>query len=141
MTELCTQRDLNCLSDPDRSTRKRALEKITKEAQARSSSFTTDEVTQNLDLLHKPLLKCIKDPAEKCRELSVIILGTLIPLAKASDVEAIAGEVRVRCLLTLARDARSTPLAAKCSPQTPCRFQWILWGISRVMLGGCATDI
>ena len=93
MTELATQRDLNCLSDPDRGTRKRALEKISKDVQARGGSFAADSVKQNLDLLHKPLLKCIKDPAEKCRELSVTILGALIPLASAADVEAIAGEV------------------------------------------------
>jgi hypothetical protein len=48
---------------------------------------------QNLEVLHKPLLKCVKDPAEKCRELSVTILAALLPLATSKDVEAIAGEV------------------------------------------------
>ena len=118
MVELCTQRDLNCLSDPDRSTRKRALEKISKDAQARGSKLSADEVKENLDLLHKPLLKCIKDPAEKCREQSVIILGTLMPLAKASDVEAIAGEVRarVRCLSMLILRQRAPRTAfARCT--------------------------
>jgi len=102
MGDLCTQRDLNCLSDPDRNTRKRALEKISKDVQARSGKpdFTADVVKHNLDLLHKPLLKCVKDPAEKCRELSITILGALVPLATAADVAAIAGEVRAVVLST-----------------------------------------
>ena len=96
MLEICTQRDLNCLSDPDRNTRKRALEKISKDVNAHvgKPDFTPDVVKSNLDLLHKPLLKCVKDPAEKCRELSVTILAALVPLVSAKDVEAIAGEVR-----------------------------------------------
>jgi hypothetical protein len=110
MTELATQRDLNCLSDPDRGTRKRALEKISKDVQARGGSFAADSVKQNLDLLHKPLLKCIKDPAEKCRELSVTILGALIPLASAADVEAIAGEV---CFVRVPRSCCHTPASCR----------------------------
>ena len=96
MVEICTQRDLNCLSDPDRNTRKRVLEKISKDVNAHvgKPDFTPDVVKSNLDLLHKPLLKCVKDPAEKCRELSVTILAALVPLVTAKDVEAIAGEVR-----------------------------------------------
>jgi hypothetical protein len=120
MAELCTQRDLNCLSDPDRSTRKRALEKISKDVQARKGKpdFTPDLVKQNLDLLHKLLLKTMKDPAEKCRELSVTILGTLVPLVTAKDVDAIAGEVRA-CL------GPNEPLPSPGTPRvcfttTPC---------------------
>ena len=95
MGELCTQRDLNCLADPDRSTRKRTLEKLAKDVAAGAGKpvFTAEFVKRNLDLLHKPLLKCVRDPAEKCRELSVTILSALLPLVNAADVEAVAGEV------------------------------------------------
>jgi len=94
MGELCTQRDLNCLADPDRSTRKRTLEKLAKDVAAGAGKpvFTAELVKRNLDLLHKPLLKCVRDPAEKCRELSVTILSALLPLVNAADVEAVAGE-------------------------------------------------
>lgn len=121
MTELCTQRDLNCLSDPDRSTRKRALEKISKDVQARKGKpdFTPDVVKQNLDLLHKPLLKTIKDPAEKCRELSVTILGALMPLVTAKDVEAIAGEVRT----CLGPNLPPPPQSRRASASPPHRAQ------------------
>lgn len=119
MAEICTQRDLNCLSDPDRNTRKRALEKISKDVQARSGKpdFTADVVKHNLDLLHKPLLKCIKDPAEKCRELSITILAALIPLVTAADVAAIAGEVRSH------PSPRARPQRAASKPTTP---PWVL---------------
>jgi hypothetical protein len=46
MAELCTQRDLNCLSEPDRSMRKGTLEKILKGVQSRAGKpdFTADLV-------------------------------------------------------------------------------------------------
>ena len=82
---LFTQRDLNCLSDPDRSTRKRALEKIHKElgTLAKKPADFTPEVAQiSLEHLHKLLVKCMRDPTEKCRELSVMILAALFPLVQ-----------------------------------------------------------
>ncbi|EKX47279.1 hypothetical protein GUITHDRAFT_162678 [Guillardia theta CCMP2712] len=81
---LFTQRDLNCLSDPDRSTRKRALEKILKESQNLSSSsgWTGEALGKDFELLHPHLLRCLKDQAEKCREISANILNALFPLLK-----------------------------------------------------------
>ena len=71
------------------------LEKLAKDVAAGAGKpvFTAELVKRNLDLLHKPLLKCVRDPAEKCRELSVTILSALLPLVNAADVEAVAGEV------------------------------------------------
>lgn len=114
MVEICTQRDLNCLSDPDRNTRRRALEKILKDVIARvgKHDFTPEVVKSNLDLLHKPLLKCVKDPAEKCRELSVTILAMLVPLVIAKDVEAIAGEVHPSPAVCLHVDAGCRPASS-----------------------------
>jgi len=82
---LYTQRDLNCLSDPDRSTRKRTLEKISKDLGSlakKPAEFTPEVAHKSLDDLHKPLLKCMRDQAEKCREISVMILASLFPLVK-----------------------------------------------------------
>uniref|UniRef100_A0A7S0EVG8 TOG domain-containing protein n=1 Tax=Hanusia phi TaxID=3032 RepID=A0A7S0EVG8_9CRYP len=81
---LFTQRDLNCLSDPDRSTRKRALEKILKEAQRLNvnTAGACEALAKDFLLLHAHLLRCLKDQAEKCRELAANILNVLFPLLK-----------------------------------------------------------
>ncbi|KAE8579491.1 hypothetical protein XENTR_v10024068 [Xenopus tropicalis] len=65
-------RHLNCLNDENKMTRKRALAAIQKEAMnERLSSAVLQDVF--LELL-KPLLRCLSDPMEKCRELSVQII-------------------------------------------------------------------
>ncbi|XP_075035743.1 dynein axonemal assembly factor 5 [Mixophyes fleayi] len=66
-------RHLNCLHDDNKSTRKRALAAIQKEAEdKRLSSAVLQEVFGEL---LKPLLKCLSDPMERCRELAVLILS------------------------------------------------------------------
>ncbi|XP_063790584.1 dynein axonemal assembly factor 5 isoform X2 [Pseudophryne corroboree] len=65
-------RHLNCLSDDNKSTRKRALVAIQQEAEdKRLSSGVLQEVFREL---LKPLLRCLADPMERCRELAVQIL-------------------------------------------------------------------
>jgi hypothetical protein len=62
------QRDVNCLSDPDRTTRRRALTKLDKvlvqEPQDRAllSAYL-------VNTLAAPLVQLLSDPVEKCREL------------------------------------------------------------------------
>ncbi|XP_075686390.1 dynein axonemal assembly factor 5 isoform X2 [Rhinoderma darwinii] len=66
-------RHLNCLNDDNKSTRKRALASIQKEVEdKRLSSGVLQEVFREL---LKPLLKCLSDPMEKCREIAIHILS------------------------------------------------------------------
>jgi hypothetical protein len=68
------QRDVNCLSDPDRTTRRRALTKLEKvlvqEPQGRALLST-----YLINTLAAPLVQLLSDPVEKCRELGS---GTLV---------------------------------------------------------------
>ena len=64
------QRDINSLSDDNRGTRKRALEKITKEVFSKAK-FSAAVLQVTFEEILKPILKLFSDPTEKCRELSV----------------------------------------------------------------------
>ncbi|XP_056391895.1 dynein axonemal assembly factor 5 [Hyla sarda] len=65
-------RHLNCLNDENKSTRRRALASIQKEAEDRRlSSGALQEVFGEL---LKPLLLCLSDPMEKCREIAIQVL-------------------------------------------------------------------
>nr|XP_006637054.1 PREDICTED: dynein assembly factor 5, axonemal [Lepisosteus oculatus] len=69
-------RHLNCLNEANKHTRKRALESIRAETfDKRLSSGVLQEV---FDCLLKPLLKCLSDPAERCRECAVSMIGDFI---------------------------------------------------------------
>ncbi|XP_043945620.1 dynein axonemal assembly factor 5 [Protopterus annectens] len=69
-------RYLNCLNDDNKSNRKRALENIRKEIVDRVLSASA---AQDLfEELLKPLLKCLADPMEKCRELALQMLSDLM---------------------------------------------------------------
>lgn len=62
-------RHLNCLNEDNKATRKRALDSIRKETVDRGlSSSVLQEV---FSALLKPLLKCLSDPMERCRETSI----------------------------------------------------------------------
>ncbi|XP_063284965.1 dynein axonemal assembly factor 5 [Pelobates fuscus] len=64
-------RHLNCLNDDNKFTRRKALGAIQQEAQdKRLSSVALQEVFGEL---LKPLLRCLSDPMEKCRELATQI--------------------------------------------------------------------
>ncbi|MEE6498266.1 hypothetical protein FKM82_003023 [Ascaphus truei] len=66
-------RHLNGLKDHNKSTRRRALSAIQQEAgDKRLSSAGLQEVFGEL---LKPLLRCLADPMEKCRELATHIIG------------------------------------------------------------------
>lgn len=80
---LFTQRDLNCLADPDKNTRKRALEKIHSELTAlirKRDGITAEQAQEYQTTLLTLLLKGFKDSAEKCRELSVGIMASFLPV-------------------------------------------------------------
>ena len=65
------QRDVNCIGDDNRSTRKRALERLRKETVGHSPPYSSAQLQGILEFLIKPLLKAFSDPVEKCRELAI----------------------------------------------------------------------
>ncbi|KAM8960244.1 dynein axonemal assembly factor 5 [Pelodytes ibericus] len=66
-------RHLNCLNDDNKSTRRRALGAILQQAEDKKlSSGVLQEVFGEL---LKPLLRCLSDPMEKCRELAIQVIA------------------------------------------------------------------
>lgn len=67
-------RHLNCLTDDNRNTRKRAIEGIKKETLLKNPALSSSVLEGVFDEILKPLLKILSDPVEKCRELSIGVL-------------------------------------------------------------------
>ncbi|EDV28055.1 uncharacterized protein TRIADDRAFT_53253 [Trichoplax adhaerens] len=76
------QRDINCLEDDDRSTRKRAIEKISSETVGRRDQLNQDELQDLFKAIIKPLLKRFSDPVEKCRQLSIKLTSSFLSKVK-----------------------------------------------------------
>lgn len=69
-------RHLNCLNEDNKSTRKRAIELIKRETIDKGlSSSVLQEV---FVAILKPLLKCLSDPMERCRETALTIITEFI---------------------------------------------------------------
>lgn len=69
-------RHLNCLNEDNKASRKRALEQIKRETvDKRLSSSVLQEV---FSALLKPLLKCLSDPMERCRETAIAVITEFI---------------------------------------------------------------
>uniref|UniRef100_A0AAQ6A8Y3 TOG domain-containing protein n=1 Tax=Amphiprion ocellaris TaxID=80972 RepID=A0AAQ6A8Y3_AMPOC len=65
-------RHLNCLNEDNKATRRRALELIRRDTLDRAlSSGVQQEV---FSALLQPLLRCLSDPMEKCRETSIAMI-------------------------------------------------------------------
>ncbi|KAL6475991.1 hypothetical protein MHYP_G00144900 [Metynnis hypsauchen] len=73
----CLARHLNCLHEDNKSTRKRALDSIRRETLA-NKGLSSSELQEVFAGLLKPLLKCLSDPAERCRETAVQMIGDFI---------------------------------------------------------------
>lgn len=71
------QRDINCLSDGNKMTRRRSLEKIQKEI-FQNSLLSATELDLVFRQLIKPLLTLYSFPVDKCRELSIKIVTEFI---------------------------------------------------------------
>ena len=69
------QRDVNCLSDDNRTTRRRALERLRKETILHHPNYPPSVLQALLDFMLKPLLRALSDPTEKCRELAIALLA------------------------------------------------------------------
>jgi len=59
------------LSDENRNTRKRAIERLRRATVDAAGSLSKGELQETLEILIKHLLKSFSDPVEKCRELSI----------------------------------------------------------------------
>lgn len=69
-------RHLNCLNEDNKATRKRALEQIKRETVDKGlSSSVLQEV---FSAVLKPLLKCLSDPMERCRETAIAVITEFI---------------------------------------------------------------
>ncbi|XP_076838307.1 dynein axonemal assembly factor 5 [Brachyhypopomus gauderio] len=74
-------RHLNCLNEDNKTTRKRAIEAIKKETIDKGlPSAVLQEV---FGCVLKPLLKCLWDPVERCRDAAVQMIGHFIRCASA----------------------------------------------------------
>ena len=86
---LVAQRDLNCLADDNRQTRKRALTKLG----ALPSAGHAPEVLAPVwsELLRTPITKLFADPVEKNRELAITLTSDLFAVVPdATIVESLA---------------------------------------------------
>ncbi|PWA33847.1 hypothetical protein CCH79_00018724 [Gambusia affinis] len=69
-------RHLNSLNEDNKATRKRALELIRKETV--NKGLPSGILQEVFSSLLKPLLKCLSDPTEKCRETTIAIITEFI---------------------------------------------------------------
>lgn len=72
------QRDINCLGEDNMGVRLQSMQKLERILVGRIDSLSTDIIDGAADALLKPLLKRMKDKSEKCRELAVRILMSLV---------------------------------------------------------------
>jgi len=81
------QRDVNCLSDADRTTRKRALAKLATTVAALASD--AEALTALWErLLRAPLLRLLADPVEKNRELAIALTASVLAALLAEPLLA-----------------------------------------------------
>lgn len=80
------QRDINCLVEDNLAVRQKSLQKLERLLVHQIDGLSTDIIDAVTDALLKPLLKRLKDKSEKCRELAVKILSSLIE--NTSDLSA-----------------------------------------------------
>ena len=72
------QRDMNLLSESSLTVRANSLKKLHRAIVEHKDDLATDIIDGCLDELLKPLLKRLVDKSEKCRELSILILQSLV---------------------------------------------------------------
>ncbi|XP_059204870.1 dynein axonemal assembly factor 5-like [Centropristis striata] len=69
-------RHLNCLNEDNKATRKRALELIRRETVEKG--LCSSVLQEVFSALLKPLLKCLSDPMERCRETAITMITEFI---------------------------------------------------------------
>jgi dynein assembly factor 5 len=86
---LTVRRDINCLSEADRITRKKAAERLQKSLLSGAKVKQEFVVRLFLEELHKPLVRMLGDQAEKCRELSLAMMPQFVDMLEMADLENI----------------------------------------------------
>lgn len=69
-------RHLNCLNEDNRTARKKTLETIKKETI--DKNLSSDVLQEIFSILLKPLLKCLSDPMDRCRETAIATVTEFI---------------------------------------------------------------
>ncbi|XP_002740361.1 dynein axonemal assembly factor 5-like [Saccoglossus kowalevskii] len=71
-------RQINCLSDDNRTTRRRGIDGIRKATLGKEPPLEKEILKEVLNHIVKSILKCFSDPVEKCRELAIHFIGDYI---------------------------------------------------------------
>ena len=79
-------RHINCLSEENRNTRKRAVEGIRKETTLKKPGLEASVIQGVLAEIIKPVLKILSDPVEKCRELTILFLTESVGCLEKAEV-------------------------------------------------------
>jgi dynein assembly factor 5, axonemal len=77
------QRDINRMSDSDRMTRKRGLQKLLDELPWKSGKQRGELEKMIAKNILLPLIEGLSDPVEKCRELSISLLASSLTVMRA----------------------------------------------------------
>ena len=106
------QRDVNCLSDDDRTTRRRALTRLA----ASVSTLASDEAAGMQTLaalweqsLRAPLLKLLADPVEKNRELALALTAAVLEALPQPVIRASLAHVAPAAAARLSSSAAAEP--------------------------------
>lgn len=93
------QRDINRMTDSDRNTRKRGLQKLLDDIPWNPKSAEQVEVLHTFlsDVLLAPAVAVISDPVEKCRELALKILMKIVSCNLNIEGSNIAAVINVLC--------------------------------------------
>ncbi|KAJ7555166.1 hypothetical protein O6H91_05G024700 [Diphasiastrum complanatum] len=85
------QRTLNCLSDPERSTRKRALETLQRRLMRGDNAPASPDILQAAwdQRILQTVLKSLQDRVEKCRELAVSLIDGVVKIIPKVDQTAL----------------------------------------------------
>ena len=126
-TEIVAARDLNCLADDNRQTRKRALTKLAALPGAGHAPETLVPVW--VEQLRAPVLRLFADPVEKNRELalslaSMLLASTPPALHSTHFLQAASrASLLLRCMRIATLPARSSlrhTTAARACVREPC---------------------
>merc|ERR1719183_85036 len=79
-------RDINALSEKDRNVRREALKRLEKAFVSKRTASVEVIGQVFVQNAHKPLLKCLSDSIEKCRELALGILKELVNVLPERDL-------------------------------------------------------
>lgn len=86
---LTVRRDINCLTEADRNTRKKAVERLQRSLLSGGKVKQEFVIRLFLEELHKPLIRLFSDQAEKCRELSLAMAPQFVDMLTLADLENI----------------------------------------------------